>query len=247
MKKKLLVALSLMMAFAVSGSAIAGTKVNSDLAAAIKFYKQGNYVQCYNKLEASLKKDPSNALAYYYKGMTAAQIGKKEEAIESYQKTLDLSSKNSNLSQYAEKGKRCLETPDACHEVKQEDVIDNFIRNRQADGFSDEARGMYEKLKIEQMMRDMNRQDDINPQKFKEYKDFSSMNTPSDVPTNEEIVAAVKTLQKAGMMNFGNNVYSDLSLMTGETNNSMVNLINSGKMDPQLIQAMLTNNMSLGF
>lgn len=247
MKKKLLVALSLMIVFAVSGSAIAGTKVNSDLAAAIKFYKQGNYTQCYDKLEASLKKDPSNALAYYYKGMTAAQIGKKEEAIESYQKTLELSSKNSNLIKYAEKGKRCLETPDACHEVTQEDAMDNFIRNRQAGGFSDEARGMFEKLKIEQMMRDMNRQDDINPQKFREYKDFSSMNTPSDIPTNEEIVAAVKTLQKAGMMNFGSNIYSDLSLMTGETDNSMMNLMNSGKMDPQVIQAMLTNNMSLGF
>ena len=181
---------------------------------AIKLYKKGNYTECYTKLESSIAKDPSNPLAYYYKGMTAAQIGKKAEAIENYEKALTLAPQRSNLVKYAEKGKRCLETPENCNEPKYEDAMDEFIRSRQAGKFSDEAREMFEKLKIEQMMRDMNRQDDIDPQKFREYRDFSSMNTPSDVPTNDEIANAVKTLQKAGLINFGANTYSDLSVLT---------------------------------
>ncbi len=126
--------------------------------------------------------------------MTAAQIGKKSEAIENYDKTLSLASQRSNIVKYAKKGKRCLETPESCNESVFDDAEDKFIRGSVPSGFSDEARGLFEKLRIEQMMRDMNRQDDINPQRFREYKDFSSMNTPSEVPSNYDLFAAVKAL-----------------------------------------------------
>ncbi len=247
MKKELLAVLSAMVLLTAGSAVFAKTNINSDLAEAIKFYKQGNYTQCQEKLEASIKKDPSNSLTYYYMGMTAAHMGKKEEAIENYDKALTLAPSNSNLIKYAEKGKRCLESPEACHEVKYENSVDEFIRGKSTDRFSEEARSMFEKLKIEQMMRDINRQGDVDPQKFREYKDFSSMNTPSsDVPSNDEIAQAVRTLQKAGLMNFGGNSYSDLSILTGN-DSSMINMMYSGNMNPQLIQEMLTNNMSLGF
>ena len=248
MKKKILTVLSLMAMLSAGSVAFAKNVANADLTEAIKLYKKADYTQCYMKVEDSIAKDPSNPLAYYYKGMAAAQIGKKAEAIENYDKALALSPRNSNLRRYATKGKMCLESEDGCSSANYEDETDEFIRSKTYGGFSEEARSMFEKLKIEQMMRDMNRNDDINPQKFKEYKDFSSMNTPSDVPSNDEIANAVKTLQKAGLMNFGTNTYSDLSILTGvNNNNSMLNLMNSGNIDPQIIQAMLTNNMSLGF
>ena len=38
---------------------------------------------------------------------------------------------------------------------------------------SDEVQSDFEKLHIDQLKRDMNRNEDINPQKFKEFKDFS--------------------------------------------------------------------------
>ena len=50
--------------------------------------------------------------------------------------------------------------------------------------------------KVENLMREMNRKDNITPQKFKEYKDFSNA-----APSNDEIVAALRVLQRAG---FGN-------------------------------------------
>ena len=245
MKKKLLTCLLVFLMSTACGLSFAKTTTSAELAESIKLYKAGNYSGCYAKLDDAIKKDPSNPLCYYYKAMSATQIGKKDEAIENYEKTISLSSQKSNLVKYAKKGKRCLETPEQCQESLYDNVDDMFIRSK-GSAFSEEARSMYERLKIEQMMRDMNRQDDINPQKFREYKDFSSMNTPSDMPRDEEIVAAVKTLQKAGMLNFGNNTYSDLSLLTG-SNNGAGGMMDFANMNPQLIQAMFTNNMSLGF
>ena len=98
-------------------------------------------------------------------------------------------------------------------------------------------------------MREINNSDEVNPQKFKEYKDFSTMNTPDKMPTNDEIVAAIRVLQKAGLYNNYNNTYSDMSLLTGTNRNNalMMNMMGNGELSPQVIQAMLTNNMSLGF
>lgn len=246
MKKKLLTISLILLLSTSCGISFAKTTTSAELAESIKLYKAGNYSECYTKLDDAIKKDPSNPLCYYYKAMAATQIGKKAEAIENYDKTLSLSSKKSNLVKYAAKGKRCLETPDKCQESIYDSAEDMFIRSKNSSGFSEEARSMFEDLKIKQMMRDMNRYDDINPQRFREYKDFSSMNMPSDMPRDEEIVEAVKTLQKAGMLSFGNNAYSDLSLLTG-TGNGTSEMMNFANMNPQLIQAMFTNNMSLGF
>lgn len=241
MKKKLLALLFLIALSATCSITFAKSTTNPELATAIKLYKAGNYAECYTTLDNVIKKDPSNPLCYYYKAMTSAQIGKKAEAIENYEKALALAPSRSNLAAYAEKGKRCLETPDRCQDNGMNDM-EQFIKSKTPSGFSEEAREMFERLRIEQMMRDMNRQDDIDPQRFKEYRDFSSMSTP----TNDEIVSAVKTLQKAGLVNFGINTYSDLSILTGSDNRSMSGLMNMSNMNPQLIQAMFTNNMSLG-
>ena len=249
MKKKLLIALTAVILTSTIGLAQAKTNISSDLATAIRLYKAGNYTECYEKLETALKQDPSNALGYYYKGMVSAQLGKKAEAIENYSRALELAPSRSNLTTYAEKGRRCLETPEECNKPEYDSDVDRFIRGNHA-MFSEKVRGDYEQLKIENLMREINREEDLNPQKFKEYKDFSSMNNSNEAtPSNDEIVAAIRTLQKAGLYNnFGSNNYSDISLlMDNNRNNSMLNMMGTGSLSPQVIQAMLTNNMSLGF
>lgn len=242
MKKKLLTVISILAISSTIG--IANCKqVNSDtLSDAIKLYKGGNYSECYSLLEEVIKNDPANALAYYYMGMTSTQLGRKDEAISNYEKAITLSPTNNNLSRYAKKGKRCLETPDKCDESLFDTVEEEFILKRGVK-FSEEVKSDFERLKIENFMREMNRDDSIDPQKFKEYKDFSG------VPTNDEIVAALRTLQKAG---FGdiltNNNYSDLSLFTGNSaQNQMLNMMSPNSMNSQLIQALLTNNMTQNF
>lgn len=228
--------------FSTIGATQAKTVVNSDLAKAIKLYKAGNYSGCYSQLDSVIKNDPANALAYYYKAISAAQIGRSQEAISNYERVLTLNPSDNNLARYAKKGKRCLETPDKCEDTVFNNLDEEFIRNRFGSKFSEEVKSDYERLKIENLMREINRSDSIDPQKFKEYKDFSSL------PTNDEIVAAIRTLQNAGIGNFHSNNYADLSILTGNSQqNTMLNMMGSSAMNPQLIQALLTNNISQGF
>lgn len=247
MKKSVLTILSMLIILS-STSVIAKPAVSSELSEAIKLYKTHNYTQCYVKLEDVIKSDPSNALAYYYMAMTYVQLGNKNSAIENYEKAIALAPKNTNLSKYARKGKICLEIPDKCSISLYDSPEEAFIRGAGSKKFTDEVRSDYERLKIENMMREINRSDDISPQQFREFKDFSSMNNET-APSNDEIVAAMRTLQRAGFGNMINNNYSDISLLTGENSqqNAMLNMMGINSLSPQVIQAMLTNNMSMGF
>ena len=248
MKKKLLMLLSIAVLFSTIGIASAKQTTTTELSKLIKLYKAGNYSECYLKLNDYVKKDPANALAYYYLAMTSAQIGKKSEAISNYSKVLTLTSPEGSLGRYAQKGKTCLETPEKCQDSTYSSPMEEFIRSKGA-SVTEEVRSDYERLKIENMMREINRNGNISPQEFKEYKDFSSQATP----TNDEIVAALRTLQRAGLGDIfaHNNYQSDLSLLMGyqnpQQNNGLMNMMGNPSMNPQLIQALLTNNMSLGF
>ncbi len=256
--KKLLPVITFMVVCAFTMN-IAGarTTTNPALSSAIKMYKSGNYVQTYSTLTDIVKKDPSNAVAYYYLAMTCVQVGRKSEAISNYDRVLSLKPEGI-LGRYATKGKTCIETPDKCHEpLDNQTEMDTFIRSRFGNGFSKEARSDYERQKIQNLMREMNRNKELAPNKFKDYKDFSS-----EVPTNDEIVTALRVLQSAGLGDIiSNNSYnSELSLLTDYDNNNntngfeMLNMLfgnNNNKSDsymsPQLIQALMTSQMSANF
>ena len=244
MKKSILVVLSFLIVAASIVEAGAKTTSNSSLASAIKLYKTGNYAQSYNTLNNIVQKDPSNAVAYYYLAMASVQIGKKEEAIENYSKVLELST-NRQLTYYATKGKVCIENPEKCNEPDAaESDLDRFIRTRYGSGFSKEARSDYEKKKIENLMREINRNEEVSPSKFKEYKDFSG-----EAPTNDEIVQALRTLQAAGLTEFASGNYrSDISLLTGNDNNAQLMQMLTGygnsNLNPQVLQSLLTNQFT---
>ncbi|MBO5737939.1 tetratricopeptide repeat protein [bacterium] len=234
MKKKFIAILTLML---ISLSASAHSN-NINITDIIKLYKAGNYSECYIKLEEFIKKDSTNALAFYYMGMTSAQLGKKDDAISYYDKVLAIENHNNNLYRFAQKGKRCLETPDKCEESDFGSLEDEFIQSKKGLKYTEKVKSELERLKIENLMREMNREDSIDVNQFKDYKDFSS------VPTNDEIIAALKTLQQAGFGNVLNNNYSDFSSLIGNSQlqNPMLNMLGSNSMNPQLIQALFTNN-----
>ncbi len=247
MKKKILLLLSIVLLFSTINTAYSKTGNDNELTELIKLYKAGNYSECYLKATDFVKRDPSNAFAYYYLAMSSAQLGKKTEAIDNYGKVLSLTEPNGTLGRYAQKGKTCLETPDMCTESTYSSPMEEFIRSKGA-SVTDEVRSEFERLKIENLMREINRNPDISPQDFKDYKDFSG-----EVPTNDEIVAALRTLQRAGFGNLAvNNYASDISLLNGyqqrpEEMQMMNMLVGNPSINPQLIQSLLTNNMSLGF
>ena len=248
MKKVLLILALLIGMYSINGLVEAKTVINNNLSSAIKLYKAKNYSQSYIVLSDYIKKDPSNALACYYYAMTCAQIGKADLAVEYYQKVINLSP-GTKLSKYAEKGKVCIETPDKCSDFDKKSDFDSFIQGKFGSGFSEEARGEKEKKKIENMMREMNRKDDISPDKFNEFKDFSGQ-----APSNDEIVNAIKVLQKAGLVDLlSSNVnYSNLSVLNGNSRELDVMQMlygnsNNQNLSPQVIQSLLTNQFSVGF
>ena len=145
MKKHILVILSVLICTMSMAVVDAKSTTSPALASAIKMYKTKNYSGCYIALNDIVKKDPSNALAYYYLAMSSAQIGKKDEAIDNYTKVMSLSP-NGVLGKYAAKGKVCLENPDKCHEPEEvADPDDAFIRGGFGSGFSEKVRSDYEK------------------------------------------------------------------------------------------------------
>lgn len=249
MKKSLLLILSLLILSTTVNSCYAKGASNSELMKGIKLYKAGNYSACYTKMTKVVEKDPSNALAYYYLAMSASQAGKREEAIDNYDKVISLTSLNSNIGRYANKGKVCLENPDACDSTSVDGSKgEGFILSKNGPKFSEEVKTQFEMLKREELKRDINRDENIDPQRFREYRDFSSLNNVNGMPSNDEIVAALRILQRAGFGNVLNN-NTDLSMLTGiGSQNPMLNMLGGGaSLNPQVIQAMLTNNMSQGF
>ena len=207
MKKKISAILSILLVTAFLSSANATTKNN--VAAAIKLYKAGNYSECYSNLKEYVKQDGANILAYYYLAISSAQVGNNEEAISNYQKVLNLAPKSSSLYRYAFKGKSCLEEPEKCKTSTYNSPLESFITSRNSESFTEEVKSEYEKLKIEQLMREMNRSTEISPDRFKEYRDFSSYNNLLELDKNQDL---------------------------------LLNTLN-----PQMIETLLTNNLSSGF
>ena len=240
MKKSFLILLSLLVVSTTYNKVLAESNYN-DLSYAIQMYKQGNYSECFTELEKFIKNDPSNAVAFYYLGMTNAQLGRGEDAIANYDRAISLTSDANKLKHYAEKGKRCIEDPERCQNAISSSIDDIYILDTVNSLFSEEAKQQHEKLQIENLRQEMNRDNLVEPQKFKEYKDFSS------APTNEEIGAAFRTLQNAGFGNFINH-NNDLSFLTNTPQqNSIYNMMGNSNMNPQLIQTLLTNSMTQGF
>lgn len=249
MKKHILVILGALICSMSIMAVDAKTSVKSpELSEAIKMYKAQNYSESYKILNAYVNKEQSNALAYYYLAMSSAQIGNKNEAVENYEKVLRLTSPESNLGRYATKGKTCIVAPEACHvDETQSDSIDAFIRSNYGNIFSKKVRSQYEQQKIENLMREMNRGKDVAPSSFKGYKDFSY-----ETPSNDEIVAALRVLQRAGLNDVVASNISDFSILTGGQtygNEALLNMLTGKKdsLNPQVIQSLLTNQMSIGF
>ena len=264
MKKSILILFSVIVL--LLGANVANSKVitaNPATASAIKLYKAGDYTNAYSSLKEIVKKENANALTYYYLAMTEVQLGKIDEAIRDYETVMKMSP-NGVLGSYAKKGKKCVETPNKCHEPEispfaaKDTDEDRFIKGGYGSGFSKEARGVHEQQKINNLRREINRREELTPQNFKDYKDFSSQG-----PSNDEIVSALRTLQRAGLSDvIGNSNYnSDVANLLGVENNSnkagydVLNMLFSQKnnsttttnLNPQVIQSLLTSQMMTGF
>jgi len=243
---------------------------NSTLQGAIQKYKHGNYTGCIQDLEFYTRSEQSNALAFYYLAIANVQAGRKTNAIQAYERVLALRP-NSTLLEYATKGKICLEQPEFCYKntavAEEETDLDKFIKDKKQfvyKGVQTES----SKKNLDSLKNRINSDEEINRFEFQEYEK-SSKNDQK--PTNDEIIAAIKVLNQAGLssltmpqQNQANfmqqSPYNDISMMlgngnnNGNNNNSFMNMLpfmlaqsnqNGGKpnISPEVMQAMMMNSM----
>lgn len=289
MKKYLvsLTAILVLSAMASSCTFAKTTSASSSVKIAIKKYKMRNYTGCLQDCQAIVQRDPSNALAYYYMGMSYAQAGMKDAAVNSYARVLALNP-NPRLLEYATTGKRCLETPDKCHpsDTSQQDqsALDKFIASPTVDGLSSTVRKGVQQRSLEAIKNEINSDKEIDSydlkklnqnddQVLKQDKIASDASaTPQNTPTNDEIVAALKVLKKAGLADYSqaavNNPYAQaanyqnpeqaqLNMLMGadgksQNNDAMMNMLpfmlaqnknGNGNYSPQMMQAVIMNSM----
>lgn len=183
MKNKLLILLALL----ISSSCVVQAQTSSDVKEAIQKYKAQNYVGCLQDTIEITEKDPSNALAYYYMGISYVQIGNADKALEAYDKVLTLST-SGTLNEYAQRGSLCVKSPDECRRKGPSDLEDKlndeyykFINSTKS--ISKDVSDKLDEIQIEIMKQNINK----------------DVDKKSEAPSNDEIAEAVKTLAKIGI------------------------------------------------
>lgn len=184
---------------------------NANINSAIAKYKKGNYTGCLQELFSLTKKDPSNALAYYYMGMAFTHVNMQSQAVEAYEKAISLNP-NSYIADYATKGRDCLTDGPACKSEEQKksaepmDELDKFINAPYGNGLSPEVNAKFKEKQLKDIQETINKKDDLGGQQMQKIKNFDEKNKSSIEDnikiaqvSDEEILQAVKTLQNAGL------------------------------------------------
>lgn len=239
---------------------------NASINSAVRKYQQGNYSGCLQEMISLTKKDSSNPIIYYYMAMSYTQTGNKDQAVKAYEKVIKLNSEKT-LTQYATRGRDCLVGGPACgNDTSSENTdkeLDDFVSSPYGNGFSDQLNKQVKEEELKRIQKTINKKPELEEkdiQKIQEFDEKSELKDDNRIAqvTNDDVLAAIETLKKAGVTVSINsypmdNQYNELSMFLGNNNNnnSMMNMVpylmaqnQSGKnIDPQIIQAMMMNSM----
>jgi tetratricopeptide (TPR) repeat protein len=176
----------------------------------ISKYKKGNYTGCLQEMLSVLKKDPSNAVANYYLGLSYMKIDDKTAASEAFDKVIAKSS-NIALLQYAARAKNCLNAAEACKPSPEEQELDNLVNSSYGNANNYGVKPPAPAVSKDNKQKEL----DIIKQKMnsKEYLDqkdiqlIRSINSKSEENTDnrlaavsdEEVLNAIRTLKDAGV------------------------------------------------
>lgn len=250
------------------------TFAQGDLSTGIEAYQSGNYSQCIENMKMIVKDDPTSVVGYYYLALSYTMTGQELLAVQNYNKVINLNS-DSTLTKLARQGKATINNSskienqlrDITEDIK-ETVEEEYNPILQDGSVRESSKDIPEKTVPIQAKT-------TQTIKASDYKGVSPKpnNTPNAQPTNDDIVNAIRTLQKAGLLQNGaaglvngqNNMPMQmpmdsrtqqmnamLMMMNNNgNNNGMMNMMpymnNGRKVDPQLMQMMLMNQMMPNF
>ncbi|MBO8430667.1 hypothetical protein IAC76_04705 [Spirochaetes bacterium] len=169
---------------------------NASMKSAVIKYKKGNYTGSLQELYTLVKKNPQDALAYYYVGMAYTKIGAAEPAKAAYQKVINLSN-NQVLVDYATRGRNCLTDGISCAagglaigEGDGEDMtdLDKFIAAPYGNGMSPEMTEQYKQQQLNAIQNKINNGKTLSPDDVQRLKDLQ--NNKSEVLTGNLIAMA---------------------------------------------------------
>ncbi len=246
--KKLVLGITLICFIGCYQAAIAQNVPDSTVRSIISLYKAQNYTGCMQSAEKALKINPSNAYIQYYLGMSYMQLGMTEKATDAFNKVITLNT-NKTLTKYAQKGVACIKSPETCgQDDSNQDELDLFIKSNKF--YDKSVQTEVNKKKLDRIRENIN--DELGPQRKK-----------SEIPSNEEIANAVKTLAKVGFnpmtgINYQNPEMMQMNMLLGNNDGYQNNGMNmlpfllmsqnqngSQKMSPELIQSMMMSQMQM--
>ena len=250
--KKIILGLAALAFMAIQTASFADQVPDSTIKSLVSKYKAQNYLGCIQASDKVIQKNPSNIFAYYYKGLSYYQLGKKDEAISAFEKVQALNS-NKTIVEYSKKGIACLETPEECATYGQaQSDLDLFIKSKKF--YDKSVQAEVNKKKLDRIRENIN-------------DELKNTDQKSEVPSNDEIANAVKTLAKIGInplagINAGyqNPEMMQMNMLLGNNNmnngmgmnNNMLPMLLMNKeamqnMSPEVIQSMMMNQMAPAF
>ncbi len=228
---------------------------NANIKSVAAKYKAGNYTGCLQELFSLVKKDPSNALAYYYMAMAYTHINLKDEAVAAYERVIALNP-NEYLVDYATKGRDCLTDGPACktEQAVEEEMsdLDKFINAPYGNGLSPELNEEVKQKQLVNIKETINQKEELEHKDIQKIKDFDKKNSDSKSEavtgdkiaqvSDEEVLKAIKTLKDAGlnltvqsenpyaqMVQYQDPKMAEMSMLLGNNNNnganSMMNML----------------------
>ncbi len=115
MKRKFILGLVLALSFNFCsiGISYADNSNDAELNAAIKKYKEKNYVGCISDLKQFTEKNGQNAVAWYYLGNAYMNIAMNEDAGKAFSKVVEINSVP-KLTSYSIQAQLCMKDPSQC-------------------------------------------------------------------------------------------------------------------------------------
>jgi len=268
-------------------------QADDNLVLGIEAYKQANYPVCIEKMKSIVNDDPTSVVAYYYLGLAYTKSGQNLLAVQNFNKVININS-DSTLTTLARQGKKSIKSAESIEkqineiteEIKSEETPNdteeyNPIMN---DGVTNNA-GVRRSEKGDTKTSTKKNNNNVSQgstqspsaqqtSRVISAKDYQNTNSQ---PTNDDIVNAIRVLQKAGLLQNGamgltggGNPYQQqmpmvdpkvqqmnamlMMMNNGNNNNGYGNMMqmlpmmqNGGKVDPQIMQMMLMNQMMPNF
>lgn len=229
--KSIIACVALMSLLIPSGMVFAASNKSSVPASfvyqAISKYKNRNYTGCIQDLDYAISHGRSSDIAYYYKALSYARLGMRDEAKTAYQSAYDITS-NSILAEYAKEAIACIDEPTSCGSGGADD-ISTFIKSKEF--LHQDVKEVLKQQAIERSKNNIN--NDANPGNDNlKYINYNN----NAMPTDKEIADAVRTFQRLGMNPFSgvntnmaygqNNELMQLNALFNNQNNNNNNMMN---------------------